>query len=187
MVFNSRVQSTTWLRLWRSLGCKLTNTTQNMAELASKPKRRGGRYCVAGAPNNQSFQNTLFSNGITMHQFPTDAVLGEKWIKFDIGETLSQKGSTHRCALHTLRHLVTTFLFSWRGYRKDHYQRVIQLLQVCTLFSFNINFEPWQMLLAVPKTKTKLYGDRSFAARAPRLWNALPVDIKKKTPVLLVL
>ena len=32
------------------------------------------------------------------------------------------------------------------------------------------------MLLAVPKTKTKLYGDRSFAARAPRLWNALPVD-----------
>ena len=42
------------------------------------------------------------------------------------------------------------------------------------------------MLLAVPKTKTKLYGDKSFAARAPRLWNALPVDIKK-TPVLLVL
>ena len=43
------------------------------------------------------------------------------------------------------------------------------------------------MLLAVPKTKTnKLYGDRPFTARAPRLWNALPVDIKK-TPVLLVL
>ena len=32
-----------------------------------------------------------------------------------------------------------------------------------------------QMLLVVPKTKTKLYGDRSFAASAPRLWNALPV------------
>ena len=28
------------------------------------------------------------------------------------------------------------------------------------------------------KTKTQLYGDRSFAAWAPRLWNALPVDIK---------
>ena len=53
-----------------------------MAELASKPKRRGRRYCFAGAPNNQSFQNTLFSPGITMHQFPTDAVLREKWIKF---------------------------------------------------------------------------------------------------------
>ena len=34
------------------------------------------------------------------------------------------------------------------------------------------------MLLAVPKTNTKFYGDRSFAAKAPRLWNALPVDIK---------
>ena len=34
------------------------------------------------------------------------------------------------------------------------------------------------MLLAVPKTKSKLYGDRLFAARAPRLWNALLVDIK---------
>ena len=43
------------------------------------------------------------------------------------------------------------------------------------------------MLLAVPKTKTKLYGGRSFAARAPRLWNALPVDIEKTTPILLVL
>ena len=43
------------------------------------------------------------------------------------------------------------------------------------------------MLLAVPKTKTKLYGNRSFATRATRLWNALPLDITKKTPVLLVL
>ena len=34
------------------------------------------------------------------------------------------------------------------------------------------------MLLAIPKTKTKLFGDRSFAARAPRLWNALTVGIK---------
>ena len=39
------------------------------------------------------------------------------------------------------------------------------------------------MLLAIPKTKTKLYGARSFAARAPRLWNALPVGIKNsKSP-----
>ena len=43
------------------------------------------------------------------------------------------------------------------------------------------------MLLAVPKTKTKLYGDRFLAAKASRLWNALPVDIEKPTPVLLVL
>ena len=34
------------------------------------------------------------------------------------------------------------------------------------------------MLLAAPKTKTKLYGDRSFTARALKLWNALLVDVK---------
>ena len=34
------------------------------------------------------------------------------------------------------------------------------------------------MLLAVPKTKAKLYGDRLLAARVPKLWNALLVDIK---------
>ena len=39
------------------------------------------------------------------------------------------------------------------------------------------------MLVAVPKTETKLYGDRSFAARAPRIWNALPVDIKNSEPL----
>ena len=33
------------------------------------------------------------------------------------------------------------------------------------------------MFHAVPKTKTRLYGDRSFASRAPRL-NELPVGIK---------
>ena len=53
-----------------------------MAKLASKLKRREGKYCVAGAPNNQSFQNKLFSPGKTMHLFPTEAVLQEKWIKF---------------------------------------------------------------------------------------------------------
>ena len=36
---------------------------------------------------------------------------------------------------------------------------------------------------AVPKTKTKPYGDRLFTARAPRLWNALPVDIKNSESI----
>ena len=30
---------------------------------------------------------------------------------------------------------------------------------------------------------TKLHGDRSFDARALRLWNALPVDIKRECPL----
>ena len=45
-----------------------------MAESSKTPKakRRGGRYCVAGTPNQQSCKNTSFTPGIRMHQFPSD-------------------------------------------------------------------------------------------------------------------
>ena len=33
-------------------------------------------------------------------------------------------------------------------------------------------------LLEVPRTNLATMGDRAFAARAPRLWNALPVDLR---------
>ena len=42
------------------------------------------------------------------------------------------------------------------------------------------------MLLAVPKTKSKLYGDGSFATWASRLWNALRVDIKNSESLNIV-
>ena len=44
--------------------------------MASSDKvRRGGRYCVAGAPNNQSCTNSSNTPGIRMHQFPADPVV----------------------------------------------------------------------------------------------------------------
>ena len=52
-----------------------------MAE-KKKPVRKGGRYCVAGAPNNRSCTNTPYTPGISMHQFPVDRILREKWVKF---------------------------------------------------------------------------------------------------------
>ena len=52
-----------------------------MAE-STKNNNRGGRFCVAGAPNQQSCKNNTFTPGITMHQFPADPVLREKWTKF---------------------------------------------------------------------------------------------------------
>ena len=33
-------------------------------------------------------------------------------------------------------------------------------------------------LLRMPQTHLKTYGDRAFSVAAPRLWNALPMDIK---------
>ena len=42
------------------------------------------------------------------------------------------------------------------------------------------------MLLDALKTKTKLYGDRSFAAWASRLWNALPVVFRYRDRYLIL-
>ena len=35
-----------------------------------------------------------------------------------------------------------------------------------------------QLVLDVPKSRTKMYGDRAFSVAAPRLWNALPVPLR---------
>ena len=36
-----------------------------------------------------------------------------------------------------------------------------------------------ELLLCVPKSHYKLYGDRAFCVDAPTLWNKLPSDIRK--------
>ena len=36
-----------------------------------------------------------------------------------------------------------------------------------------------KMLLVIPKTRTKMYGDRAFSAIAPRLWNELPQSLRE--------
>ena len=35
-----------------------------------------------------------------------------------------------------------------------------------------------KLLLTVPRSKTKSYGDRCFSFRAPKAWNALPLEIR---------
>ncbi len=70
----------------------------------SNHSRRGGRYCVAGAPNKVSCMNTMFTPGIRMHQFPSDENVRRKWVKFvqrhrhDFGEPLSKY--TSLCSAH---------------------------------------------------------------------------------------
>ena len=74
-----------------------------MADRA-KAVRRGGRYCVAGAPNNESCKNTMFTPGIKMHQFPRDPVVRAKWVKFvlrhrcDFSDPVSKYASL--CSAH---------------------------------------------------------------------------------------
>lgn len=46
------------------------------------PTKRGGKYCVAGSRGNVSCTNKSFCPGISMHRFPTDKVLCQKWTSF---------------------------------------------------------------------------------------------------------
>lgn len=39
------------------------------------------------------------------------------------------------------------------------------------------------LLLSIPRTKRKTFGDRSFASSGPTLWNALPIDLKNLTNI----
>lgn len=47
-----------------------------------KAAKRGGKFCRAGAPNNVSCQNTSYTPGISMHQFPSDDKTRKKWVSF---------------------------------------------------------------------------------------------------------
>ena len=53
----------------------------SMAE-SKAGKRQRGRYCVAGAPSQQSCQNRSFTPGIRMYKFPKDPVVRGKWVQF---------------------------------------------------------------------------------------------------------
>ena len=59
-----------------------THTTMAESSKTPKAKRRGGRYCIAGTPNQQSCKNTSFTPGIRMHQFPSDPSVRAQWVRF---------------------------------------------------------------------------------------------------------
>ena len=73
-----------------------------MAEKGKKPK--GGRRCVTGAPNKTSCGNNSHTDGIMMHQFPTDPVVRAQCVRFvqkhrvDFGEPVNQYASL--CSAH---------------------------------------------------------------------------------------
>ena len=51
-----------------------------MAEKEKKKKR--GNYCAAGGPNMSNCANNSSTPGISMHYFPKDETLRQKWIRF---------------------------------------------------------------------------------------------------------
>ena len=47
-----------------------------------RTSRRGGRYCVAGGPNTTSCTNTSYTEGVSMHYFPSDDIVKQAWVRF---------------------------------------------------------------------------------------------------------
>ena len=67
---------------------------------------------------------------------------------------------------------------SLNGLAPVYINQLLHHLTPChSLCSSDLNF------LAIPKTTTITYGDRSFAAIAPKLWNQLPLAIKQSDSV----
>ena len=69
------------VKLCTAIETNMDDSAANSKACSSK-RKRGGRYCVAGAPNKRSCKNNSYTDGISMHQFPTDPVVRNKWVKF---------------------------------------------------------------------------------------------------------
>ncbi len=48
----------------------------------TQKKRSSGKYCVAGGPGNVSCKNNSTTEGISMHVFPREDVIRDKWVRF---------------------------------------------------------------------------------------------------------
>jgi hypothetical protein len=72
---------------------------------AARPVKHGGKYCVAGAGNNKSCKNTSYTPGVSMHLFPSNPKIREKWVSFVQKQHIdfhsgSVKENTALCSSH---------------------------------------------------------------------------------------
>lgn len=67
-----------------------------MAESEGKAEKRGGRYCVAGAQNEEICKNSSYTLHTSMHTFPSEPTVRAQGIKFvqrhgiDFGELVNK-------------------------------------------------------------------------------------------------
>ena len=104
----SRGQKCHMILLWRSI--VYPNQHRNMA--GKKKKKRGGRRCVAGAPNSTTCGNNSRTPGISMHQFPKNEKTRALWVRFvqrhrsDFDEPVNQYAVL--CSAHFEKSCFTT-------------------------------------------------------------------------------
>ena len=83
----------------------------------SKKQRRGGRYCVAGGANGVSCNNSQFTEGISMHAFPSAGNpererMRRRWTVFVKRHRpdFQPSSSSHLCSAHFEQSAFTTNL-----------------------------------------------------------------------------
>ena len=76
-----------------------------------------------------------------------------------------------------LRIVYKVCLLTFRALREGQPKYLADLLEV-KRSDHNLRSSSDTLLLKVPFTRTKIYGDRSFAATAPKLWNILPKNVR---------
>ena len=99
--------------IYKSRGVKISLGKAFVMEsqLKTKTKHRGGSYCVAGDPGNISCTNGAYTEGISMHKFPSEKRknLRAQWIKFvQRHRPMWQPSATSRlCSAHLTEDLFT--------------------------------------------------------------------------------
>ena len=85
-VWNLAVKSVSILRAAKTIvlqACDVGNTSEDMSVMAAKGKcSTSATYCAVGNPNMTNCANRTGMPGISMHYFPRDETLRQKWIRF---------------------------------------------------------------------------------------------------------
>ena len=64
-------------------GSDVVGGSEDDSAMADKRAKKGGmNYCAAGGPNKVNCSNKTGTPGISMHYFPKDESLRQKWIRF---------------------------------------------------------------------------------------------------------
>ena len=73
-----------------------------MVDKSEKKEKKGGSYRVAGAPNNVSCKNNTYTLGVSIHYFPKNEEVCQKWIRFARrhGKDFKPSNSSVLCLVH---------------------------------------------------------------------------------------
>ena len=98
----------------RLQGRDVGNCSDDSIVMAEKEKnKKRGNYCAAGGPNMSNCANNSSTPGISMHYFPKDETLRQKWIRFvRIHRKDFVPSKSAPCALCTSKKRAYVYLFT---------------------------------------------------------------------------